>query len=179
VANAAGLTIQLGEISPETLRAHAALDRLCRTLDLSPYIFTTRVRIERDAASRSHPMLTLGAASASDPHLLLAEFLHQQMRWYLAGRGDRVANAGAAFATMFPTLAGDAAEATRPGSGIYRILAAAFLEHAALSRLIGADDAEDAVRSHASFRAVYRVLLRNSAAIAAVMEENELAPPGG
>lgn len=177
MANGAGLIIQVSEISAQTMRARNALDQLCRRFDLGPYIVVSRIRIASGGARAGGTLLTLDAASAADPDLLLAEFLHRQMLFRLGESPAAAEQAVGDLAAAFPELAESVAGTIPDAPQAYRILAAAALELAALTRLVGAEEAAELVRSHAALRPLYRLLLRNAAAISEILTKRGLAVP--
>lgn len=54
-------------------------------------------------------------------------------------------------------------------------MAAAWLELEAMLRFFAPEDAEDTLRSHDAARPVYRLVIRNRAAIGEIMEAHGLA----
>jgi hypothetical protein len=175
VANRAGLIIQVARLAPETIKAHALLDSLCARYDVTPFVFTQRVRIEPGGAVRSGAVLTLGTQSIGDPPRFLAEFLGQQMRWFLAAREAALGAAVAALETSFPDFHAQNRELADHPASLFRMVAAAWLELQAMLRFFDSDDVEDVLRSHDAARPVYRLVLRNRAAIGRIMEEHGLA----
>jgi hypothetical protein len=175
MANNAGLIVQVTRLAPEAIKAHALLEELCRRYDLAPFVFTRRVRIEPGGSAAPTPILTLGTASVGDPPRFLAEFLAQQMDWYLRARAEAAAAAAAALAAAYPDFWPQNQALAPNAAALYRRLAAAWLELRAMERFLDRDDAEDALRSHDEARPVYRLMLRHRGAIGAIIEAHGLA----
>ena len=60
-------------------RTRSALLDLLSTFDLAPWTFTDELVIDEQAWPHSHPVLTLDAAGADDPEMLLAAFVHERV----------------------------------------------------------------------------------------------------
>jgi hypothetical protein len=175
LANQAGLIIQVARLAPEAIKAHGLLDSLCARYDLTPFVFTQRVRIDPGGAARARPVLTLGTGSIGDPPRFLAEFLFQQMQWFLAAREQASSEAAAALQTSFPDFYDQNRELAEHPAALFRTVAAAWLELQAMLRFFDVEDAEDALRSHDAARPVYRLVLRHRAAVGKIMEAHGLA----
>jgi hypothetical protein len=175
MGNRAGLIIQVTRLAPEAIKAHALLDSLCARYDVTPFVFTQRVRIEPGGRASAGAVLTLGTQSLGDPPRFLAEFLGQQMRWFLAAREDAVGGAVAALEASFPEFHAQNRELAERPAALFRMVAAAWLELQAMLRFFDPDDVEDVLRSHDGARPVYRLVLRNRAAIGSIMEAHGLA----
>jgi hypothetical protein len=173
--NQAGLIIQVTRLAPEAIKAHGLLDKLCARYDLTPFVFTQRIRIEPGGPARPRPVLTLGTGSIGDPPRFLAEFLFQQMQWFLAAREAAAGEAAAALETSFPDFYDQNRELAERPAALFRMVAAAWLELQAMLRFFDAEDVEDALRSHDAARPVYRLVLRHRAAIGKIMELHGLA----
>jgi hypothetical protein len=168
------LIVQVTRLAPEAVKAHALLDQLCKRYDLAPFFFTQRVRIEPGGTAKATPILTLGTASLADPPRFLAEFLGQQMQWFLRARDEAAARASAALEAAFPDFWPQNRELAPEAATLYRRLAAAWLELQAMLRFFDPDDAEDVLRSHDDGRPIYRLMLRKRAAIANIMQAHGL-----
>jgi hypothetical protein len=172
--NRAGLVIQVARLAPEAIKAHALLDSLCARYDLTPFVFTRRIRIDPGGAARARPVLTLGTGSIGDPPRFLAEFLGQQMEWFLAARDAAMGEAAAALAAAFPDFHEQNSALAANPVALFRMVAAAWLELQAMLRFFDAEDAEDALRGHDEARPVYRLVLRHRAAVGEIMEAHGL-----
>jgi len=175
MSNKAGLVVQVTRLAPEALKAHALLNDLCARYDVGPFIFTTRVRIDPGGVARPRPVLTLGTDSIDDPPRFLAEFLGQQILWFLAGRPVETGRAATALKARFPEFYQQNPELESNEAALYHRVAAAWLEMRALGRFFSTDEVEDILRSHNEARPVYRMMLRNRSAIGEIVEESGLA----
>lgn len=175
MADRSGLIVQVARLAPEAIKAHTLLESLCARYDVTPFFFTRRVRIDPDGEARPRPVLTLGTGSLRDPPRFLAEFLGQQMEWFLAAREEAAKAAAAALAAAFPEFHAQNPELAETPAALFRRVAAAWLELEAMLRFFAPEDAEDTLRSHDAARPVYRLVIRNRAAIGEIMEAHGLA----
>jgi hypothetical protein len=174
MSNKAGFLVQVTRLAPEAIKAHSLLNDLCSRYDLTPFAFTQRIRIDPGGESRARPVLTLGTGNVADPPLFLAEFLAQQIEWFLAGRNEAADRAAGALEGKFPHFYAQNPQLADRPTTLYRRLAAAWLEFEAMRRFFSEDEVDDVLRSHDEDRPVYRMMLRNRAAIADVMIEHGL-----
>jgi hypothetical protein len=174
MSNKAGLLVQVTRLTPEAIKAHGLLNDLCARYDLTPFVFTQRIRIDPSGETKPRPVLTLGTGNVADPPLFLAEFLAQQIQWFLAGRNEAADRAIGALERRFPDFYTQNPQLSDRPATLYRRLAAAWLEFEAMRRFFGEDDVDDVLRSHSEGRPVYRLMLRNRAAIGNVMIEHGL-----
>jgi hypothetical protein len=58
------------------------LMRLLKDYDLSGWLWTRRLLIDKDAIPHSHPVLTLHTRHLNDDSLLLSTFVHEEYHWY-------------------------------------------------------------------------------------------------
>lgn len=77
--------IEVEEVSPDkwTAMTKQNLLHLTQVYDISPFLFTRKVRIEPSGIPHSHPVLTLNTRNAENPYLLLSVFLHEEFHWWL------------------------------------------------------------------------------------------------
>lgn len=147
------------------------LRALFRTFDLSPYLFTRKIRIARGEIPHSHPVLTLNTRHRGDR--LLSVFLHEQIHWFVAARPAAEARACAACERLFPDLpvappdgAGD-----RRSTCLHVVINR--LEHRALATLVGEERALAVTTFWAGdhYRAIYRLVLDRGPVIDRVLAE--------
>jgi len=77
------LNIATANNVPDERAVEERLRALLKRYDASPYLFTNDVVVEHGALPHSHPVLTLGTRPYGDDHLLLADYVHEQLHWYL------------------------------------------------------------------------------------------------
>ena len=82
------LDISLETDAPEERAVAAQLRDLLARFDTSRYWWTKRVRIAAGELPHSHPVLTVGTRQYDNEHMLLADFIHEQLHWYLDERDE-------------------------------------------------------------------------------------------
>jgi hypothetical protein len=80
----------ISEIEPNRYTALASqnLQHLIKIYNLTPLIFTKQIYIQSKVIPKSHPVLTLNTRHAENPNRLLADFIHEQLHWYLEIKQD-------------------------------------------------------------------------------------------
>lgn len=83
-------TLEIEEINPDELTKQSkdALVAFTNEYDLEPFFYTTKIQINSDGSSQSHPILTLSTKSAHYPDRLLSTFLHEQFHWWASEAND-------------------------------------------------------------------------------------------
>ncbi len=173
-APADGIDIELAVTSPKTLMAESILRDLLARYDLRAYAFTKKVRIETGVIPRSHPVLTLNTRSLDDPERWLAQYLHEQIHWFLSARYPSVRQAIAAFEERYPSLPTERGQIARSPHSTYLHLAVNWLELMALRHHLGAARAEEILSTQPFYRWIYATVIRDEAAIAEIMRRHDL-----
>src|SRR5436309_13178577 len=96
------LSIELVHNSPNEQRAKDQLERLLKEHDLSRWIFTKKIRIEQFVLPHSHPILTLNTRSVTNDRRALANFVHEQIHWFLTRRSGDANKAIADLQRLYP-----------------------------------------------------------------------------
>ena len=86
-AETPAVSIELAHNSGNEQQVKDQLQRLLKEYDLSRWIFTRKIRIEQGTRPHSHPVLTLNTRYATNDRLMLAGFVHEQIHWFLVGKG--------------------------------------------------------------------------------------------
>lgn len=173
-AAAASIEIELAETTPTTLRAERVLRELLARYDLRAYAFTRKVRIESGVIPHSHPVLTLNTRSLDDPERWLAQYLHEQIHWFLSAREAATQQAIAAFKQRYPDLPTGRDQVARNVYSTYLHFAVNWLELIALRHYLGAARAEEILSTQPFYRWIYATVIRDEDAIAALMRRHGL-----
>ncbi|MEP6904016.1 MAG: hypothetical protein ABJA66_20000 [Actinomycetota bacterium] len=80
------------------------LQRLIKLYDVSKWIFTKKVMIDREAIPHSHPILTLHTRHLKDDELLLSTFVHEQMHWFFVQKNKETFEAVKDLKELFPKV---------------------------------------------------------------------------
>ena len=168
------IEIELAETTPTTLRAERVLRELLARYDLRAYAFTRKVRIESGVIPHSHPILTLNTRSLDDPERWLAQYLHEQIHWFLSAREAATQQAIAAFKQRYPDLPSGRDQVARNAYSTYLHFAVNWLELKALRHYLGAARAERILSTQPFYRWVYAAVIRDEAAIAEIMRQHGL-----
>lgn len=181
----AGLPAETPELDIQTAHGNAAeaatrdqLLRITDQYDLARWTYTRRIVIEQGAIPHSHPVLTLNTRSRDNDLHLLSGFLHEELHWYETDRPRQTRAAIAELRQMYPDIpvGGDDGAADEESSYLHIIVC--HFEHQAMKSLVGADRAREVMEFLAAdhYRAIYRLILRDEAKIAALVERHGLAP---
>jgi hypothetical protein len=167
--------------TPAEEQTKSTLETLLDAYVLAPYTFTTRVRIDENAIAHSHPVLTLSTRfMVRTLDGMLADYLHEQLHWYVAGRRRQSRRANAEWRAMFgkvPRRSGGGAK-TRRSTLLH--LTVNWLELDALKRVIGDDRAAEVLQAKANGKIypwVYRQVRDSNGRLADVLKRVGLADP--
>jgi hypothetical protein len=170
------IKITLKNNAAEEAQTRTQLQRLLSQYDLSRYIFTREIVIDRRAIPHSHPVLTLSARHLKDDELLLATFLHEQFHWFLTQREEQTEKAKQELKTIFPRVPAGFPEGARDENSTYLHLLVNTLEHAAIRELLGELKARQVMEFWATdhYTWIYRQVLTEGRKIREVLVKHKL-----
>lgn len=157
-------------------RIEQQLRSLLDVTDTSRYWFTRDVVIEDGVIPHSHPVLTIGTRGYDDPNLLLADFIHEQLHWYLDSHDDACEAAIADLRTLYPDVPVGHPDGARDEHSTWLHLVLCPLEHDALVQLVGAGAASDVRRFWQAdhYRWIYRTVESDWEQLVQVLERHGL-----
>src|SRR4051812_45219329 len=103
-AQTPGVEIGLSHNTPGEQSEAERLRRVLARFDLTPWVFTRRVLIDERVTPHSHPVLTIGYGDHGDDDLLLSNFVHEQLHWWLVAHQQQTDAAMAELRELFPHL---------------------------------------------------------------------------
>lgn len=154
------------------------LVRLLKTYDLSDWVWTRKIVIDKDSIPHSHPVLTLHTRHLHDDLLLLSTFVHEEYHWYeTAHAGDTFA-AIAEFETAYPQLPVGGLDGASGKESSYLHLIVCYAEWQKMKVLVGPERARHIMEVWAGdhYRAIYRLVLDHEAAVGDVVQRHKLLP---
>lgn len=115
------------------------LEQLIEQYDLSPFTFTRLVRIDAKATPHSHPVLTLSTRfMVRTLDGVIADYLHEQLHWYVASRRTAVRQANAEWRAIFGRVPGKRGGGAGQRRSTLLHLTVNWLEYEALRAVVGA-----------------------------------------
>jgi len=154
------------------------LQRLLKAYDLSDWLWTRKVVIDKDAIPHSHPVLTLHTRHLKDDLLLLSTFVHEEYHWYETAHAQDTSAAIAELKTAYPRLAVGGLDGASDEESSYLHIIVCYVEWQKMKALVGAEKARQVMelwaRDH--YRAIYRLVLDNEAAVGDVVNRHHLLP---
>ena len=170
------ITLKHGD-EPER-QTQAQLERLLRTYDVRPWIFTDEIAIERDVIPHSHPVLTLSTQKEENDELLLSTFVHEQLHWFLESRPEDVEKAVADLKTLFPEVPVGYPDGARSEYSTYLHLLDCTLEDDAMRRLLGESRARQVLEALTTshYRWIYRQVLERGGDLRGILAKYRLDP---
>lgn len=172
----AELKITLKNNAPDEAQTRSQLQRLLGQYDLSRYIFTREIVIDRRAIPHSHPVLTLSTRHVKDDELLLSTFVHEQFHWFLSQREEETEKAKQELRAIFPNAPAGGPEGARDENSTYLHLLVNVLEYAAVRELLGELRARQVMEFWATdhYRWIYRQVLAEGRKIREVLVKHKL-----
>lgn len=170
------ITLKYGDESER--QTQARLERLLRTYDVRPWIFTDRIVIEKDVIPHSHPVLTLSTQKEENDDLLLSTFVHEQLHWFMESRPENVEKAVADLKKLFPEVPVGYPDGARSEYSSYLHLLVCTLEDDANRTLLGESRARRALELLAAshYRWIYRQVQERGGDLHGVVAKYRLDP---
>jgi hypothetical protein len=150
------------------------LRRILATYDLSPWVFTRRIRIQSRVIPHSHPVLTLNTRYLDSDTLQAATLLHEQLHWPLAERGAATDSAIADLRALYPAVPSGPPEGARDEYSTYLHLLVCTLELDAVSTVFGEAVARRVLADWRHYTWVYREVLARPEPIRAILRARGL-----
>jgi len=154
------------------------LQRLLKAYDLSNWVWTRKVLIEDGAIPHSHPILTLNTRHLKDDSLLLSTFVHEEYHWYETAHASETSAAIAELKTAYPRLPAGGLEGASDEESSYLHIIVCYVEWQKMKALVGIERAHQTMEFWAGdhYRAIYRLVLDNEAAVGDVVNRHQLFP---
>jgi len=154
------------------------LQRLLNKYDLSDWLWTRKIVVEDGSIPHSHPVLTLHTRHLSDDMLLLSTFVHEEYHWYETAHSDDTAAAITEFKGKFPDLPTGGLDGARDEESSYLHIIVCYAEWQKMKALVGPERARQIMEFWAGdhYRAVYKLVLANEAAVGDVVKTHKLLP---
>jgi hypothetical protein len=147
---------------------------LVREYDLSGYMFTRTVRIDRRSIPHSHPVLTLHTRHLGNDELLVSTFVHEQLHWYLAERDSSVDAAITELQKLYPDVPVGYPNGARNRKSTYLHLLVNFLEFEVDKRLFGEEEARELLAAQTHYVWIYEQVLTNSGQMQSIIARHGL-----
>lgn len=113
------------------------LQRLMKQYDVSKWLFTKSIEINREAIPHSHPVLTLSTRHLKDDELLLSTFVHEQIHWFIENNRGQTEKAVTELKTIFPKVPVGFPEGAQNEESSYYHFLVCYLEYQADKELFG------------------------------------------
>lgn len=154
------------------------LQRLLKAYDLSDWVWTRKVIIEDGAIPHSHPVLTLNTRHLRDDSLLLSTFVHEEYHWYETAHPRETSAAIADLKRKYPGLPVGGLDGASDEESSYLHVIVCYAEWQKMKALVGAERAHQIMAFWAGdhYRAIYRLVLDNEAAVGDVVNRHKLIP---
>jgi hypothetical protein len=164
-----------GEDAKEIL-TKKQLQRLTGQYDVSKWLFTKKILIDRDVIPHSHPVLTLSTRYLKDDELLLSAFLHEETHWFFEEREEQTKKAIAELKTIFPKVPVGYPEGAQDENSTYLHLLVCYSEYQADKELLGELKAQQIIEfwSKDHYTWVYKQILDEERKIGTVIRKQKL-----
>jgi hypothetical protein len=150
---------------------------LAQVYDLSPFLFTKKIRIESHVQPQSHPVLTINTKYAEFPKKILAMWLHEELHWWQYSRKESIALALRELKAIYPkvpTVKGVSATDT------YLHIIICYLELKAVQFYLGDKEGRDVITERMKKEKrdawIYYQVLYKDYAIKKVIQKHKLLP---
>ena len=178
IARAQTPTIQIDTAhnSPKEQSESARLQGLLGRFDLSPWLFTRRILIDERAIPHSHPVLTVGYGDHDDDNLLLSNFVHEQLHWWLVAHQPATDAAVIELRQLFPGMPVGGTDGAQDEQSSYLHLIVNYLEYQGDKVLLGNQKAADVMAFWKGdhYRVIYKTMLDSEDIVGRVVAKHGL-----
>lgn len=174
--SAEGFEIHLAGVNEREEKVAELLVGLSQKHDLSPWLFTDRVRIKSGVIPHSHPILTLNTLYIEESTQLLAVFLHEQIHRFLATPENRnsLKNAISELREMYDQVPDSDNGGAAGEYSTYLHFLVNWLEFDALSNLLGRTKAREVIEEKHIYPWIYGKVLEDSVQLNSLVTRNDL-----
>ena len=175
-AQIAGVQIETARNTPKEQSESARLQGLLGRFDLTPWVFTRRILIDEKAIPHSHPVLTVGYGDHDNDNLLLSNFVHEQLHWWLVAHQQATDAAIVELRQLFPGMPVGGADGAQDEQSSYLHLIVNYLEYQGDKVLLGDQKAADVMAfwKDDHYRVIYKTMLDSEDAIGRVVAKHGL-----
>lgn len=156
-------TVQINTASgtERELKTKAALERLLAEYDVSKWMFTKSVLIEKGALPHAYPVLTLSTRYLPYDYMHLSTFIHEQIHWFLSEREGKVNQAINELRILYPKVPVDSRglKSARTELSTYSHLIVNYLEFSAIVELVGEESAVSTIERMGHYTWIYETVL--------------------
>jgi hypothetical protein len=151
------------------------LRELLDTLDVDRWIFSPRVIVKDRVIPHSHPTVTVRAGDPDDQ--LLANYVHENIHWYVVERDEAYQAALAEIRLAWPDLPIVPPEGARDEASTWLHVVVCALEYKAMQEILGEGRARELFEFWAThhYKAIYRLVLAEDERIMAILDRHGLS----
>lgn len=177
------IAITLATESTAEQRTRDQLLAMLARHDLTKWCVTEQLVIAEGVIPHSHPVLTLNTRH-QDNALLLDQYLHEQLHWFLSARRDSTLAAVAECQHLYPGMPIDPPRGAGSASSTYLHVILCYLEYIALTEVLGSDEALRVMTWLAQdhYTTIYQTVLHDGLSLQELIERHGLVigdPAGG
>lgn len=167
--------IALDSDSASEAATREQLERLLERLEPERWIFSPDVLIKDRTIPRSHPVVTMRTGESDRE--LIANFLHENIHWYLSERRPALERAIVELRLRYPSLPVAFPEGAGDEYSSYLHLVVCALEFKALREVVGDVEAVGTMQYWAThhYTKIYSIVIEDEAAIMALLDEHDLS----
>lgn len=173
-AGSADFDIRLRNNTADERAAKAQLQRLLDAHDVSPYIFTYSVMIDRYGAPHSHPILTVNTVFNQDDASALSTFLHEQFHWFGMVMEPQMQAALTELKELYPTVPTGGNGGARDSYSTYVHLIVGVQELHATASAFGMAEARRVLADKRHYRWINTQVLENTETLTAIARRHGL-----
>jgi hypothetical protein len=139
-------------------------------------VFTRRILIDDKVTPHSHPVLTVGFGDHDDDNLLLSNFVHEQLHWWLVAHQQQTDDAIRDLRELFPHLPVGGLDGAADEQSSYLHLIVNWLEWQGDRALLGDSKAAEVMAFWKGdhYRVLYRTVLDSGDVVGRVVAKHTL-----
>lgn len=178
LASAGPVVVETASGDSDELAVAEAVRRLIEEHELSDWMFTDRILIDREIRiPHSHPVLTLNTNYKDDDTEILTNIVHEQLHWFVLTDQSALGSAIRAMRERYPDAPDGPPTGARDLNSTYLHLVVCSLEYLALEEKIGRKSIEERLLSKSYYTWVFRTVVEERDALREILTREGIVLP--
>ena len=177
-AIAGPVVVETATGAADELAVAATVQRLIDEHDISDWMFTDRIVVDRDTRiPHSHPVLTLNINYRDDDNDILGDVIHEQMHWFLLADQSALGAAIREMRERYPNSPDGPPAGARDLDSTFLHLVVCSLEYLALEHKIGRAATEKQILSKPYYTWVFKTVVDDREFLREILLGNGIVLP--
>lgn len=171
------ITFRTENNHPDEVATVKVLEQLLKDYNVTKWIFTQEVLIDKNSIPHSHPVLTLHTRNLTDQTGelgLLATFIHEQIHWHLVAKEVNTEAAIQKLRKKYKNVPVRGSAGARDEYSTYLHLIVCSLEYRGMAELTDVEKAKALMESKSYYTWVYKTILEDERYLRKLIKKHHL-----